>query len=116
MTNLQKKALETLEREFFKYYSYGRPEIHEFKEKHVEEWEDLGVVYVRLEMGLIGDEGTLAEIGCRDTTHVMIGKRGGYFGYRERTHKKKTLSTIEAITWGFRCKSIREKMLNKKEA
>lgn len=80
MTNLQKKALETLEREFFKYYSYGKPESYEFKEKHVEEWEECGgIVYVRLEIGLIGDEGTMAEWACRDTTSVMIGKRGRVF-------------------------------------
>lgn len=109
MNNLQKKALETLEREFFKYYSYGRPEKYELKEKHVEEWEECGgTVYVRLEIGLIGDEGTLAEYACRDMTHVMIGKRGGYFGYRERTGKKATLSTLQAITWGFQCDRMRK--------
>lgn len=109
MTDMQKKAVETLKTEFFKYYSYGKPETHEFKEVLVEEWEDCGgTVYVRLEMGLIGDEGTMAEWACRDTTHVMIGKRGGYFGYRERTGKKKTLSLFEAITWGSRCERMRK--------
>lgn len=111
MTKAQELALEKLVNRFCEYYSYGRPDEHELKEKHVEEWEECGgTVYVRLEMGRTGDEGTLAEVFCRDTTHVMIGKRGGYFGYRERTGKKATLDLFGAVTWGSQCERMRKLM------
>lgn len=116
MTKYQEKAIETLKNAFFKYYSYGRPETREFKEIHVEEWDETGTVYVRLEVGQIGDEGTLAECFCRDTTAVCVGKRGGYFSYREFSNKKCTLNLLEAITWGFHCRQLREKRLKKEEA
>lgn len=116
MTTAQTKAVETLKKEFFKYYSYGHPETREFKEIHVEEWEEVGTVYIRLEMGLIGDEGTMAECFCRDTTAVCIGKKGGYFSYRRSSNKKCNLSLLGAITWGFRCEQLNKKRLNKKEA
>lgn len=116
MTSYQEKAIEKLKSAFFKHYSFGRPEEHEFKEIHVEEWEITETVYVRLTVGMIGDEGTLAECFCRDTTAVCIGKRGGYFSYREFSNKKCTLSLLEAITWGFHCRQLREKRLKKEEA
>lgn len=116
MTKSQMRSVETLKKEFFKYYAYGLSETHEFKEVSVEEWEDVGTVYVHLEMGRIGDEGTLSEVFCRNETSVCIGKRGGYFSYRESTHKRCTLSLLDAITWGEQCKRIREKMMRKKEA
>ena len=36
MTSYQEKAIEKLKSAFFKHYSFGRPEEHEFKEIHVE--------------------------------------------------------------------------------
>lgn len=116
MTKYQEKAIETLKNEFFKYYSNRKPQNYEFKEVHVEEWEDTETVYVRLEVGQIGDEGTLAECFCRDTTAVCIGKKGGYFSYRESSSKKCSLSLLQAITWGFHCEQLRKKRMNKKEA
>lgn len=116
MTNAQKKAVETLKNEFFKYYAYGLSETHEFKEVHIEEWEETETVYVRLEIGRIGDEGTLAESFCRNRTAVCIGKKGGYFSYRDSSSKKCSLSLLQAITWGFHCEQLRKKRMNKREA
>lgn len=116
MTSYQEKAIEKLKSAFFNHYSFGRPETHEFKEIHVEEWENTETVYVRLTVGMIGDEGTMAEFYARDTTAVCIGKRGGYFSYRDSSHKKCSLNTFEAVTWGFHQEQLREKRNKKKEA
>lgn len=115
MTTNQEKALNRLTNYFTEYYSYGRPEEHELKEKHVEEWEELGIVYVRLTMGCIGDEGTMAEVFGRDSTAVCIGKAGGYFSYRE-SGKMARLSLLEATTWGWHQEQLRKKRREKKEA
>lgn len=36
-----------------------------------------GLVFVYVEWGLKGDEGTLASVFCREKVHISIGKRGG---------------------------------------
>lgn len=116
MTNAQEKAIERLKNEFFKYYSYHSSHKYEFKEVFIEEWEETETVYIRLEVGLVGDEGTMAEFYARNMTAVCIGKRGGYFSYRDCSHKKCTLSLLQAITWGFHCEQLRKKRAEKKEA
>lgn len=118
MTKNQERAIEVLKREFAKYYSYSRPEEYEFKEVFVEFWEDTGIAYVRLEYGMIGDEGTLAECFCRDQTAVCIGKRGGYFTFSEgKNHSYQCLSLLDAITLGNRRERARgKKYAKKKEA
>ena len=113
MTTSQNKAIETLKNEFFKYYCNHRPDQYELKEVYTEEWEDTETVYIRLEIGMINDEGTMAELFCRNRTSVCIGKRGGYFSYRESTHKRCSLSLLDAITWGATRERIRKKMNNK---
>lgn len=115
MTTKQEKALNILIKNFAETFSFGSPETHEFKEKFVEEWEEVETVYVRLTMGCIGDEGTLAECFCRDTTAVCIGKGGGYFSYRE-SGKMARLDLHQAIYWGFHQEQLRNKRMNKKEA
>ena len=87
MTKAQEMAVENLKNAFFKTFSYGRPDEREFKEVHVEYWEETETVYVRLEMGLIGDEGTMAAVFCTDSTTTCIGKKGGYFQHRPTTNK-----------------------------
>lgn len=36
-----------------------------------------GIVYLSIEVGRVGDEGTASEIYCRNRRLFMIGKRGG---------------------------------------
>ena len=116
MTKAQEMAVENLKNAFFKTFSYGHPEGREFKEVHIEYWEETETVYVRLEMGLIGDEGTMATIFCRDSTTTCIGKKGGYFQYRPTTNKECRLNLREAVYWGFHCRQLMEKKNKKKEA
>ena len=52
---------------------------HEVKELDVSD--SYGAAYVDITVGLKDDEGTLAEVLCRDTYLFFIGKRGGIFQY-----------------------------------
>ena len=44
---------------------------------------------VMVEVGMPGDEGTMASVLCRDRCHVFVGIRGGMRTYR-RGHKRQT--------------------------
>lgn len=115
MTAAQEKAINTLKDAFFKHYCYGRPEDYEFKCIQIDEWTDTKTVYIALVMGLIGDEGTLAEVFGRDRTAVCIGPRGGYFSFRESSCKQCNLNLYEAVTWGFKIEQQRKRKLKKKQ-
>ena len=52
---------------------------YEIKEYTVEEMENF--LSVVLEVGMIEDEGTLAQVFGRDRVHLFIGKRGGITYY-----------------------------------
>lgn len=99
MTREQERAIEVLEKRFLEFY--GHPENKEVKTKTVEEF-DTGIVYVMLEVGYIGDEGTMQEYLCRNTLSVLIGKQGGYFnffkgdGCNRRYYKNATLVCCHA--------------------
>ena len=48
-------------------------------------------ISVSLEVGLVGDEGTMASIFCRDRVHLFVGTRGGIkYSYRGRNGKQVT--------------------------
>lgn len=48
---------------------------YEFKRFEVEERD--GLCFLKIEIGRIGDEGTMASVLARDYRLIMIGKRGG---------------------------------------
>jgi hypothetical protein len=52
-------------------------DIHEIKRLSITRFDGRPSVTLYVETGRIGDEGTLASIIARDTTHVAIGPRGG---------------------------------------
>ena len=90
MTRAQERAIEVLKERWLGFY--GHPEMKEFKRELVEEWED-GTVYVSLEVGAIGDEGTMAAIICRNNLSLCIGKKGGYFKHSDsKSHYRKSFS------------------------
>lgn len=101
MTKKQEMAIETLKEKFFEYFSYGAPEKHEIKEFSVKESGDS--MYVYIETGLIGDEGTAAELYARSNTRVFVGPRGGYYNFRPSSGKKCVLKLHQAAYWGFHC-------------
>ena len=75
---------------------YGKREGDLRYEMKQEQIEDIGygVVSVVFETGMINDEGTWAEIICRDRVHLFIGKKGGvrtYVKARSGANKGKTV-------------------------
>lgn len=74
MTKSQKRALNNIKRLAEKWESEG------FKDGELKEWdvdENEYFVSVVVEIGGKNDEGTLAEVFCRDRAHLFIGKCGG---------------------------------------
>lgn len=91
MTRAQERAIETLKTTFLGFY--GHPEKKEFKKCEVEQF--IGdSVRVFLEVGYIGDEGTMGALLCRERLSVLIGKQGGYYDYSSsKSHYRKTYSS-----------------------
>ena len=59
----------------------GHPETKEIKEKSIEDLGVGGIVSMVIEVGEIGDEGTLAAVFCRQRAHIFIGPKGGCYTY-----------------------------------
>lgn len=88
ITNLQAQALCRILKmaESFDYSrGNGRYEIKQYDVKEFPTF--LSVV---IEVGMTGDEGTLASVICRDRAHVFVGKRGG-ITYYPTTSKSKDM-------------------------
>lgn len=95
MTKAQERAIEVLKKTFLSFYGYS--ENKEIKKEMIEELDD-GNVYVMLEVGYIGDEGTMKEIFCRNQLSVCIGKQGGYYNYsHSKSHYRKTYSSATLV-------------------
>ena len=60
------------------------PSGYEFKRIEVTKPEEHRHVFLLTEVGLKGDEGTLASVFARTTRHYMIGPRGGLRGYEDK--------------------------------
>jgi hypothetical protein len=73
MTNMQQRVVNQIRRDAEKMHSVGNYEIKEW-EVIDHEW---GNVSVYLEIGLVGDEGTMAQYIGRDKLHIFIGPKGG---------------------------------------
>ena len=80
MTNAQERTIERLRKDVEKYTFFSKDGSYEFKEWEVEEMK-CGQVSLIFETGMINDEGTLADIFCRERGHVFIGKKGGITYY-----------------------------------
>lgn len=72
MTNAQEKALERIKKLVEKEFYSDQCEIKRWDMNENEYFVSLVVEY-----GLKDDEGTMAEIICRDRCQLFIGKRGG---------------------------------------
>lgn len=75
MTKAQEATIERMRKEAERCFSYGRPESYEIKYFTVKEYPEF--VSLVIVSGRKGDEGTMAELVCRDRVHLFIGKRGG---------------------------------------
>lgn len=58
-----------------------------YEVKELEVKDSYGDAYVSVTMGIKNDEGTMAELLCRDTYIFFIGRRGGIFQYTD-TYRK----------------------------
>jgi hypothetical protein len=76
-TPAQNRMVAALRRRIEERHCNGRPETHEFKKFEATLCEHTGYVYVISEYGMIGDEGTMASLLCRDYRHIVIGRSGG---------------------------------------
>lgn len=85
MTTAQEKSIARIKKLAETMHGH-HSDKYEIKRFDVREYEYFVAVVV--EIGHIGDEGTLGEIFCRDTAHLFVGKRGGItYPYTSRTGK-----------------------------
>lgn len=75
MTKQQEAALKKIRRLVENYHSPSVRDKYEVKQYDVNENEYSIDVYIVI--GMKNDEGTMAEIICRDHAHLFIGPRGG---------------------------------------
>ena len=74
MNKAQSKAIEKI-RKLAETIHGHLADKYEIKKWQLEEFETF--VSVIVVVGMKGDEGTMAEIFCRERAHLFIGKRGG---------------------------------------
>lgn len=72
----QKGAVEWLRREIIKHQG-GAHRGYEYKRFDVKYYPHIETVCVISEVGMTGDEGTMAQMLCRDRRQIWIGPRGG---------------------------------------
>jgi hypothetical protein len=88
MTKAQEKAVARIKYLAFEGMYGETADRYEFKKWEVNEHEFF--VEVITETGMKNDEGTMAEIYCRDHAQLFIGKRGG-ITYPVRSSKTKKI-------------------------
>ena len=87
MTKEQERKVKEIEKIMMELI--GHPETKEIKEEEVNEI-GYGIVSMVIEVGEIGDEGTMAEVLCRQRAHIFIGPKGGCYTYsKARSGKNK---------------------------
>ena len=96
MTNSQENAIERIR----KLVESGLRDSQEIKVWEIKEYETFVSVYVVY--GLKNDEGTLAELICRDKAHLFVGKRGGitypiHKNGKQITRQFKGYSILQAV-------------------
>lgn len=84
MTRSQEKAIARI-RALAEKHAEGCFREGELKKWKIDENEYFVAVYV--EIGMKNDEGTLAEVFCRDAAHLFVGKRGGITYPVSKTYK-----------------------------
>lgn len=98
MTNSQKKALNNIKRLAEEHMNSC------FKDGELKQWdveENEYFVSVVVEIGGKNDEGTLAEVFCRDRAHLFIGKHGGVRYPVSKQLKNGTWKHYEKVFEGY---------------
>lgn len=90
MNKTQERTVERIRHDVMDAFdlSHGKGEF-ELKEFRVNECEYF--VSVVAEVGMVGDEGSLASIFCRNRVHIYVGKRGAmtYPCYKNGKHSRR---------------------------
>ena len=95
MTKAQEKAVERLRGMIDKDLFFGKGyEVKKFKVW--KPFDDRDIVEVELETGKVGDEGTWAEIYCRERARLFVGVRGGVT-YVTKKGVVKTMGKFESL-------------------
>ena len=100
MTREQESVINAIEAYMLHRYVIGKRDDekrYEIKYKQVDPITENTISLV-IETGLIGDEGTLAAILCRDRIHVFVGKKGGvrcYVTARSGPRKGKIVEYVD---------------------
>lgn len=98
MTQAQETKIKMFTNEVLKIY--GKKEKKEVKSKEVKQLSYDEKVFLSIQVGSVGDEGTVKEILYRDTYQIFIGVRGG-ISYVSKNNKLRHADTVyEAV-----CKS-----------
>ena len=73
MTQAQQRMVNRIRRE--------AENMHSSSDYEIKEWDvqdtDWGTVIIYVEVGLVNDEGTMAQCLCRDRVQLFIGPKGG---------------------------------------
>ena len=102
MTKQQERRIEEIREIMLNLVGYR--ETKEIKEETIEEL-FYGAVSMVIEVGTIGDEGTMAEIYCRDRAHVFIGPRGGCYTFSKarsganKGHMVRYDDNVRGVVW-----------------
>ena len=91
MTKEQERKIEEIRNIMLNLVGYA--ETKEIKEEKIEEM-SFGHIYLIIEVGNIGDEGTMAQYICRDRAHVFIGPKGGCYTYSKARSGKNKGETV----------------------
>lgn len=108
MTKSQERALNKIKRLAEKWANEG------FKDGELKEWnveEDEYFVSVIVEIGGKNDEGTWAEVVCRDRAQLFIGKCGGV---TYPVHKRLKNGTFKHYTKAFKGYSILQAVVDQR--
>jgi hypothetical protein len=99
MNSKQHKILEMFKRDILEHDGNGPRfmDRYEFKRWEVTESPDYGLVFLISDVGMKGDEGTLAEVFARSHRHIVIGPRGGV----ESLAGKKVHGYRKVLIWGY---------------
>ena len=93
ITKSQEKAIARIKRDFETLHGHCQESYELKKFDHEFLSEEVAIISLIGEMGLIGDEGTMAQVFGRDRIHVFISPRGKIYYYGPRGGKR-TYRTI----------------------
>jgi hypothetical protein len=99
-TERHQEIATTIRNRMVEQYRRSSPRDVEVKKFEVTHFPDCPLTFVVVEVGMVGDEGTMASALCRDYRHIVIGKEGGLtlMNARNKRQSKGWFNAIHALT------------------